>query len=71
MLQKILIFNSVNNFFIPFLFFFCVVLLYSVAKNKEPKNNLKFIYRISSFNRKYVLMKFIAVSYCNKMSRLQ
>ncbi len=43
------------NFLIPLLLLCCVVLPYSVAKNKEPKNNLKFIYKISSFNRKYVL----------------
>ncbi len=71
MLHTFYILNPVMNFLIPLLLLCCVVLPYSVAKNKEPKNNLKFIYRISSFNRKYVLMKFIVVSYCNKVSRLQ
>ena len=71
MLHTFYILNPVMNFLILLLLLCCVVLPYSVAKNKEPKNNLKFIYKISSFNRKYVLMKFIVVSYCNKMSRLQ
>ncbi len=48
-----------------------IVLLYSVTIGKEPENNILFIYRRSGFNWRYVFIKCIALSYCNKVSRLQ
>ncbi len=59
------------NFLIHMHLLCYVVLLYSVTIGKESENNLLFIYRRSGFNWRYVLIKCIALSYCNKVSRLQ
>ena len=71
MVDTFYILNPVMNFLIHMHLLCYIVLLYSVTIGKESENNLLFIYRRSGFNWRYVLIKCIALSYCNKVSRLQ
>ena len=71
MVNTFYILTPLMNFLIHIHLLCYIVLLYSVTIGKESENNLLFIYRRSGFNWRYVLIKCIALSYCNKVSRLQ